>query len=87
MALAGHARGLRGVGGACRCGSCAGGNKPVTSGYYGVASVTASYDHQGWYYGNRQPYYQQQQCYEDPNTGCNIMWRVPAGAIAMDGSN
>nr|AAZ06236.1 hypothetical protein TQR13L11.1 [Oryza sativa Indica Group] len=41
-------------------------------GYYGVASVMASYDHQGWYYGNWQPYYQQQQCYEVPNAGCSM---------------
>uniref|UniRef100_A0A0E0LN41 HMA domain-containing protein n=1 Tax=Oryza punctata TaxID=4537 RepID=A0A0E0LN41_ORYPU len=33
----------------------------------------APYDHQGWYYGNRHPYYQQQQCYEDPNAGCSVM--------------
>uniref|UniRef100_A0A0D9X1B1 HMA domain-containing protein n=1 Tax=Leersia perrieri TaxID=77586 RepID=A0A0D9X1B1_9ORYZ len=59
--------------GSCRCPSCAG-NKP--GGYYGMAPVPApaAYDHQGWYYGNRNPYYQQQQCYEDPNAGCSIIW-------------
>ncbi|KAF0907243.1 hypothetical protein E2562_015749 [Oryza meyeriana var. granulata] len=59
-----------GCGGSCRCASCAG-NKPAAGGYYGVAP--APYDHQGWYYGNRHPYYQQQQCYEDPNAGCSVM--------------
>ncbi|KAL5197760.1 hypothetical protein ABZP36_001272 [Zizania latifolia] len=52
-------------GGVCRCGSC---------GYYGAAPAT--YDHQGWYYGSRHPYYQQQQHhqgYEDPNAGCSVM--------------
>lgn len=40
-------------------------------GYYGVPV----HDHQGWYHGNRQPYYQQQQpyCGEDPNAGCSVM--------------
>ncbi|XP_040381949.1 protein PYRICULARIA ORYZAE RESISTANCE 21-like [Oryza brachyantha] len=63
-----------GCGGSCRCSSCAGGSKPAPGGYYGaVAPAPAPYDHQGWYCGNRHPYYQQQQCYEDPNAGCSIM--------------
>ncbi|CAM0906684.1 unnamed protein product [Alopecurus aequalis] len=61
-----------GCGGGCQCGSC---YRPAPpGGYYGVPV----HDHQGWYYGNRQPYYphQQQQpayCSEDPNAGCSVM--------------
>uniref|UniRef100_A0A0E0AMG8 HMA domain-containing protein n=1 Tax=Oryza glumipatula TaxID=40148 RepID=A0A0E0AMG8_9ORYZ len=55
-----------------------GGSFQAPAGYYGVAppaaAAAAPYDHQGWYYGNRQPYYHQQQCYEDPNAGgCSVM--------------
>lgn len=52
-----------------------GGAFQAPAGYYGVAPPPAApYDHQGWYYGNRQPYYHQQQCYEDPNAGgCSVM--------------
>uniref|UniRef100_A0ACD5WSM4 Uncharacterized protein n=1 Tax=Avena sativa TaxID=4498 RepID=A0ACD5WSM4_AVESA len=61
-----------GCGGGCQCASC---YRPAPpGGYYGVPV----HDHQGWYYGNRQPYYQlhqQQQpyCSEDPNAGCSVM--------------
>ncbi|KAG8099405.1 hypothetical protein GUJ93_ZPchr0013g37570 [Zizania palustris] len=57
--------------GVCRCGSC--GPNPAPGGYYGVPPAPKPYDHQGWYYGNRHPYYQQQQCSEDPNAGCSLM--------------
>lgn len=60
-----------GCGGGCQCNSCY--RPPPPGGYYGVPV----HDHQGWYHGNRQPYYplQQQQpyCSEDPNAGCSVM--------------
>uniref|UniRef100_A0ACD5UKN3 Uncharacterized protein n=1 Tax=Avena sativa TaxID=4498 RepID=A0ACD5UKN3_AVESA len=60
-----------GCGGGCQCASC---YRPAPpGGYYGVPV----HDHQGWYYGNRQPYYQHQHqqpyCSEDPNAGCSVM--------------
>lgn len=60
-----------GCGGGCQCASC---YRPAPpGGYYGVPV----HDHQGWYHGNRHPYYQQHQqqpyCSEDPNAGCSVM--------------
>jgi hypothetical protein len=58
-----------GCGGGCQCASCY--RPPPPGGYYGVPV----HDHQGWYQGNRHPYYQHQQpyCGEDPNAGCSVM--------------
>uniref|UniRef100_M8CM67 HMA domain-containing protein n=1 Tax=Aegilops tauschii TaxID=37682 RepID=M8CM67_AEGTA len=60
-----------GCGGGCGGGASAAGRPCRPAG----TTACRCTDHQGWYHGNRQPYYQQQQpyCGEDPNAGCSVM--------------